>query len=318
MNVLERNNVQVLGDHGPVLLYAHGFGCNQNMWSRITPAFAATHRQVVFDYVGSGTSDLASFDARRYATLDGYAQDVLDACDALGLESGVSFVGHSVSGSIGLFVLAGDITVLKHAGRNRHLALHDALTDLPNRALMTERLGQLLNLTKREKRSVAVMFLDLDRFKAVNDTYGHAVGDALLKAVATRLRSLVRETDTVARLGGDEFVILLDNPASDDEVARIAARIVASLGEPKPCGGKLVQIGTSIGIARYPIEGETPSDLIRNADAAMYAAKSGGKNTFRFFSANPIRLPIDTQNHDTGVVLARMDRAPLEARARSA
>lgn len=102
MNVLQRNNVQAVGDHGPVLLYAHGFGCNQNMWSRITPAFAATHRQVLFDYVGSGKSDLSAFDAKRYATLDGYAQDVLDVCDALGLQSGVTFVGHSVSSSIGL------------------------------------------------------------------------------------------------------------------------------------------------------------------------------------------------------------------------
>lgn len=102
MNPLKRNNVQVQGDHGPVLLYAHGFGCNQHMWSRITPAFAATHRQVLFDYVGSGKSDIASYDARRYATLDGYAKDVLEVCDALGLEHGVTFVGHSVSSSIGL------------------------------------------------------------------------------------------------------------------------------------------------------------------------------------------------------------------------
>jgi len=102
MNILERNNVHVQGNDGPVLLYAHGFGCNQAMWSRITPAFAATHRQVLFDYVGSGKSDLASFDAKRYSSLQGYAQDVLDVCDALDLGSGVTFVGHSVSASVGL------------------------------------------------------------------------------------------------------------------------------------------------------------------------------------------------------------------------
>jgi sigma-B regulation protein RsbQ len=102
MGVLERNNVHVLGDSGPVLLYAHGFGCNQNMWSGVTPAFAATHRQVLFDYVGSGQSDLASFDPKRYSSLQGYAQDLLDVCDALKLTSGVTFVGHSVSCSIGL------------------------------------------------------------------------------------------------------------------------------------------------------------------------------------------------------------------------
>jgi sigma-B regulation protein RsbQ len=103
MNVLERNNVHMLGTSGPVLLYAHGFGCNQTMWNRITPEFTATHRQVLFDYVGSGKSDLAAFDTKRYSCLKGYAQDVLEVCDALGLASDdVTFVGHSVSCSIGL------------------------------------------------------------------------------------------------------------------------------------------------------------------------------------------------------------------------
>jgi len=102
MTILERNHVSTLGQAGPVLLYAHGFGCSQAMWSRVTPAFADSHRQVLFDYVGSGRSDRSAWNARRYATLDGYAQDVLEVCDALGLQSGVTFVGHSVSCSIGL------------------------------------------------------------------------------------------------------------------------------------------------------------------------------------------------------------------------
>jgi sigma-B regulation protein RsbQ len=102
MNVLQRNNVHVLGQEGPVLLYAHGFGCSQAMWSRITPAFADTHRQVLFDYVGSGQSERAAFDATRYASLHGYAQDVIEICDALGLHEGVTWVGHSVSASIGM------------------------------------------------------------------------------------------------------------------------------------------------------------------------------------------------------------------------
>lgn len=102
MNVLKRNDVKVLGESGPVLLYAHGFGCNQDMWNRVTPAFAATHRQVVFDYVGSGNSDRSAFDPQRYSDLNGYAQDVLQVCDALGLREGVTFVGHSVSCSIGM------------------------------------------------------------------------------------------------------------------------------------------------------------------------------------------------------------------------
>jgi sigma-B regulation protein RsbQ len=102
MDICERNHVKQLGDRGPVLLYAHGFGCNQDMWRYITPAFSTTHRQVLFDYVGSGKSDLSAFDSRRYASLAGYAQDVVEVCDALGLAEGVTFVGHSVSCSIGL------------------------------------------------------------------------------------------------------------------------------------------------------------------------------------------------------------------------
>lgn len=100
--ILARNNVKVLDGTGPVLLYAHGFGCNQNMWDRVTPAFTATHKQVLFDYVGSGKSNVAAFDAEKYASLGGYAQDVLDVCDALQLNSGVTFIGHSVSCSIGI------------------------------------------------------------------------------------------------------------------------------------------------------------------------------------------------------------------------
>ncbi len=102
MNILERNNVNVKGSNGPLLLYAHGFGCNQTMWDRVSTAFDSTHRQVLFDYVGSGKSDLASFDTKRYASLQGYAQDILDVCDALDLRNGVTFIGHSVSCSAGL------------------------------------------------------------------------------------------------------------------------------------------------------------------------------------------------------------------------
>lgn len=102
MDILKRNNVHVLGDSGPVLLYAHGFGCQQTVWNRITPAFAGGYRQVLFDYVGCGKSDLAAFNSQRYSSLDGYAQDLLEVCDALDLHSGVTFIGHSASCSIGM------------------------------------------------------------------------------------------------------------------------------------------------------------------------------------------------------------------------
>jgi len=164
----------------------------------------------------------------------------------------------------------------------RRLAFHDALTDLPNRALLTERLTQLLAMAQREKRNLAVLFMDLDGFKHVNDTLGHEVGDRVLIAAAKHLQALVRAADTVARVGGDEFVVVLDNPQDTDEVALIATRIIDQVNEPLMINGKAVQVGTSIGIAIHPTAGRTVDELVRSADAAMYAAKKAGKNAFRF------------------------------------
>jgi diguanylate cyclase (GGDEF)-like protein/PAS domain S-box-containing protein len=167
--------------------------------------------------------------------------------------------------------------------RMRHLAFHDSLTDLPNRTLLVERMNHLLAMTEREHRNIAVLFLDLDGFKAVNDKLGHDIGDDLLKSVAKKLLAQVRQLDTVARLGGDEFVILLDNPVNNDEVARIAARIVSIINVPMELRGKLASVGVSIGIAMHPVHGQTTAELMKNADTAMYEAKKAGKNTYRFF-----------------------------------
>jgi diguanylate cyclase (GGDEF)-like protein/PAS domain S-box-containing protein len=164
----------------------------------------------------------------------------------------------------------------------RRLAFHDALTDLPNRALLTERLTQLLAMAQREKRNLAVLFMDLDGFKHVNDTLGHEVGDHVLIAAAKHLQALVRAADTVARVGGDEFVVVLDNPQDNDEVALIATRIIDQVNEPLTINGRTVQVGTSIGIAIHPTAGRTVDELVRSADAAMYAAKKAGKNAFKF------------------------------------
>ncbi len=169
----------------------------------------------------------------------------------------------------------------------RHLASHDALTDLPNRWLLMELLQRRIDVAAREQICLAVMFLDLDGFKQVNDTFGHNIGDDLLKEVGRRLQSLVRQTDVVARLGGDEFVIKLDNPADREEIAVIAKRIVSVINEPMDFGGHVLQVGTSIGIAVFPSDGAAAADLIKSADGAMYAAKAAGKNTFRFSADIP-------------------------------
>jgi len=180
-----------------------------------------------------------------------------------------------------------DITEAWHVNEgNRHLAFHDALTKLPNRALLLERLERLIARIEREPRNLAVIFLDLDRFKAVNDTLGHAIGDELLVVVAQRLQALVRQSDTVARIGGDEFVLKLDHPANHAEVLHVAARFIAIIKESIEIKGHALQVGVSIGIAMYPEHGATAGELIRHADAAMYAAKRSGRNAYRFLSTD--------------------------------
>lgn len=167
----------------------------------------------------------------------------------------------------------------------RHLAFHDILTDLPNRQLLLERINYQIGLNERENRRFSILFLDLDGFKMVNDTFGHEIGDDLLKLLANKFLSLVRHSDTVARLGGDEFVILLGNPLGENYIAEIASRIILVINEPMEIRGKSVKVGSSIGIAIYPEDGKTSLELVKNADTAMYAAKNAGKNTYRFFTA---------------------------------
>lgn len=176
-----------------------------------------------------------------------------------------------------------DITALWRKDEHiKHLAFHDALTDLPNRTLLMDRIDQKLLHATREKSQFALMFLDLDGFKLVNDKLGHNVGDNLLKDVARRLLELVRRSDTVARVGGDEFIFILDNPQGTDEILEVASRIVSSINEPINVHAEAFQIGVSIGVAMFPSDGNTPENLIKNADIAMYAAKSAGKNNIRF------------------------------------
>lgn len=172
-----------------------------------------------------------------------------------------------------------DITARKAAeGRIRHLALHDALTDLPNRALLTERLEQAILRAQRDKARLALLYFDLDKFKLVNDRFGHEVGDLLLKAVAGRVGDCVRASDTVARLGGDEFVVLLPTLHEERDAWAVAEKIRAALSQPFEVAGHTLEISTSIGLAVFPDHGSSEQVLARNADAAMYQAKKSGRN----------------------------------------
>lgn len=165
-----------------------------------------------------------------------------------------------------------------------HLAHHDVLTGLPNRSLLLDRLDQALTQMARSRHRLAMMFIDLDRFKDVNDTLGHAVGDQLLKHVAGRLRAAVRAVDTVARLGGDEFVIVLHEIERSDDAVLVAEKIISTLGEAINIEGHALLATPSIGISISPDDGQDAYLLMRNADAAMYQAKAKGRNNFQFYT----------------------------------
>jgi len=166
--------------------------------------------------------------------------------------------------------------------RIKHLAHYDVLTQLPNRSLFFDRLGQAIMLAKRTRQSVALLFIDLDGFKKINDKLGHHMGDLLLEQVSERLSVRVRESDTLARLGGDEFTLILNDIVDREDLAIVAKDIIESIAMPFDLKGIPVQIGASIGIARYPNEAHTKETLLIMADKAMYSAKAAGKNTYRF------------------------------------
>ena len=169
--------------------------------------------------------------------------------------------------------------------RIQYLATHDGLTRLPNRVMFTELLEQSIKSARRNGRACAVLFIDLDRFKIINDSLGHTAGDTMLIEVANRLRTCVRENDVVARIGGDEFVAILDDIADRDQAAVVARKILATLMPAMTLAGHECRTTGSIGFAVSPDDGTNAQTLTKNADMAMYLAKEEGKNDFRFFSS---------------------------------
>ncbi|MCA0366741.1 MAG: EAL domain-containing protein, partial [Proteobacteria bacterium] len=184
----------------------------------------------------------------------------------------------------GKVVLYTDVTELKRRERHiEHIAHHDALTGLPNRVLFRKKLEEALNRAEVDQSEVAVIFIDLDRFKAVNDTLGHPIGDALLQIVGQRIQECLRATDIAARLGGDEFALVIPNNASSEALTSLAWRLIDVLSRPAMIDGHSVIVGASLGIALGRDGANSADDLLKNADLAVYRAKSDGKGTFRFF-----------------------------------
>ncbi|MBF0447671.1 MAG: sensor domain-containing diguanylate cyclase [Magnetococcales bacterium] len=198
----------------------------------------------------------------------------------------------SISGPCRYVAIFHDITEMKiEENALRQQAQFDCLTNLPNRSLFIDRLHQAIQNTRENKRRSAILFIDLDHFKPVNDTYGHAVGDLLLKAVATRLVKQIRKEDTAARVGGDEFTVILRNIRSKEDAGRLADKILKHLLSPFDLDSISIKIGASIGISIFPDDSENLQTLLEKADQAMYHAKNSGRNQFSYYLSSLSKAP---------------------------
>jgi len=182
-----------------------------------------------------------------------------------------------------------------------HLARHDALTNLPNRLLISDRMEQAIGQARRYERRAALLFLDLDNFKTINDSLGHDAGDELLKEVARRLQGAVREMDTVSRQGGDEFLIVLTDVPDLDAISAVANHVLSAMTQPFSLKGMQIVTSVSIGVALYPEDGDDFAALLKHADLAMYQAKAEGRNAFRFFDARMNADILERLNLDLGL-----------------
>jgi diguanylate cyclase (GGDEF)-like protein/PAS domain S-box-containing protein len=213
---------------------------------------------------------------------------------------------------VGVIGLIRDITQRKSAEQQiEYQAYHDALTGLANRRLFQEHLTLALALAQRRRRLVAVLFLDLDHFKIVNDSLGHTVGDELLKQIAVRLKGAVREGDTVARVGGDEFTIVLQDLLRKEDAALVAEKVLRTIAQPADIAGHHLYVTTSIGITTFPDDGEDAETLLKNADNAMYRAKAEGRNTFHMATEELSRSVQERMVLESGLHLA-MEREEFE------
>ena len=185
--------------------------------------------------------------------------------------------------------------------RMSYLAQHDSLTDLPNRILLNDRLNQAMAVAHRHRQNLAVLFVDLDRFKHINDSLGHAIGDRVLQSAAERLRACVRSSDTVSRQGGDEFVILLHEVTHAQDAAVSADKILVALSAPHDIDGHELHVTVSIGIATYPADGTDAETLLQNADFAMYHAKDSGRNNYQFFEPDMTARAVERQSVEDGL-----------------
>ena len=218
---------------------------------------------------------------------DGYESPIEDSVAPIFDRNG------DVTGAVVTFHDVSEVKAMAH--KMEHLAQHDYLTGLPNRLLFNDRLSQAVEYAKRHKTQLAVLFLDLDNFKHINDSLGHAVGDHMLESVARRLVAQVRHSDTVSRLGGDEFVVLVLEDTLAEHAIITAEKVLHALAAPHRLAGHELHITTSIGISLFPVDGEDAGELLKNADTAMYHAKKKGKSNYQLFNSTMNALAVERQ-----------------------